>query len=219
MDLLRQITEKPWLPQSAVERLHAERAIAAPAAKIGLRFFLAVVSVLFLLLVIAYAERMRFEAWRPGPQPVLLWLNTVLLVLGSVGLQWARVAANRQQIDGVRKGLMIGGFFTVAFLAGQIAAWRQLSGIPFFNMASPAIAFFYLITALHGVHIMGGLVAWGRATARAWQASAVVRPLQGSVDLCAIYWHFLLLVWLVLFGLLFSGNGNIDLLLALCGFR
>jgi cytochrome c oxidase subunit 3 len=219
MDLLRQITEKPWLPQDAVERLHAERAIAAPAAKIGLRFFLAVVSVLFLLLIIAYAERMRFEAWRPGPQPVLLWLNTVLLILGSVGLQWARVAANRRRIDGVRKGLMVGGFFTLAFLAGQIAAWRQLGGIPFFDMASPAIAFFYLITALHGVHIVGGLVAWGRATARAWQTSVVARPLQGSVDLCAIYWHFLLLVWLILFGLLFSGNGNIDLLLALCGFR
>ena len=219
MGLLRQLTEKPWLPQDAVERLHAERAIAAPAAKIGLRFFLAVVTVLFFLLTVAYAERMRFEAWRPGPQPVLLWLNTVLLILGSVGLQWARMAASRRQIDGVRRGLIAGGFFTVAFLAGQIAAWRQLGGIPFFDMASPAIAFFYLITAMHGLHILGGLVAWGRATARAWPATEVARDLYASVDLCAVYWHFLLLVWLVLFGLLFSGNGNIDLLLALCGFR
>jgi len=219
MGFLRHIAEKPWLPQDAVEGLHAERAIAAPAAKTGLRFFLAVVGVLFFLLVVAYAERMRFESWRPGPQPFLLWLNTALLVLGSVGLQWARTAANRGQIDGVRGGLAAGGLFTIAFMAGQIVAWRQLRGVPFFDMASPAIAFFYLITALHGLHVLGGLVAWGRATARAWRAAEVVRPLRGGVDLCAVYWHFLLGVWLVLFGLLFSGQGNIDVLLALCGFR
>ncbi len=67
--------------------------------------------------------------------------------------------------------------------------------------AFPANAFYYLITALHGVHLLGGLVAWG------WTGNRVRRGFEAnqvslSVELCAVYWHFLLLVWLVLFGLL-----------------
>ena len=81
----------------------------------------------------------------------------------------------------------------------------------YFEVTNPAIAFFYLITGLHGLHLLGGLVAWGRTVAKVWGDFDVAKMRQ-SVELCTVYWHFLLLVWLVLFGLLFSGN-NLDLLL------
>jgi cytochrome c oxidase subunit 3 len=117
----------------------------------------------------------------------------------------------------MRFGLLAGGGLTVVFLLGQILAWRQLAAMDYFEVTNPAIAFFYLITGLHGLHLLGGLVAWGRTAASVWGDFDVAKVRQ-SVKLCTIYWHFLLLVWLVLFGLLFAGN-NLDLLLTICGIR
>ena len=69
-------------------------------------------------------------------------------------------------MDRVRDGLLAAGLFAFAFLAGQLMVWRQLAAAGYFLTANPANAFFYLITALHGLHLLGGLVAWGRATPR-----------------------------------------------------
>ncbi|MBI4183875.1 MAG: cytochrome c oxidase subunit 3 [Proteobacteria bacterium] len=196
------LTEKPWLPvPGKVVHLHDGRASSLPSATLGLRVFLAVVAVVFSLLVAAYAERMAFPDWRPLPEPWLLWPNTAVLILSSIALQWARVSARRGQDEGAKLGLLAGGVFAFAFLAGQLLAWQQLRATGYFAAANPANSFFYLITALHGLHLLGGLVAWGLTTAKLWRGVEVFR-VQASVELCAVYWHFLLVVWVVLFGLL-----------------
>ena len=219
MNILRQLTAKPWVTsQARVDDFHLGGTFALPTAKLGLRVFLAVVTVLFMLLILAYGSRMELEDWRPAPQQRLLWLNTAMLVLSSLAMQWAQIAARRGEIDGVWNGLLAGGVFSVAFLGGQILAWRQLNMMVAFDVTNPAIGFFFLITALHGLHLLGGLVAWGRTTAKVWRGSDVAK-VRLSVELCTVYWHFLLLVWLVLFGLLFSGNDNLGILLTICGFR
>jgi cytochrome c oxidase subunit 3 len=210
------INVQPWVAQGTVQDVHGGIA-SRPAAKIGLWVFLAVVAVLFMLLIAAYGGRMAYEIWRPVPQLRLLWANTVVLILSSVALQWAQVSVRRGQLDRMRVGLLAGGALTVVFLLGQIWAWRQLAELEYFDVTNPAIAFFYLITGLHGLHLLGGLVAWGRTAARVWGDFDVAKVRQ-SVELCTVYWHFLLLVWLVLFGLLFAGN-NLDLLLTICGIR
>lgn len=215
--LLKQsINVQPWVAQGSVEDVHGGIA-SRPPAKIALWMFLAVVSVLFMLLIVAYGGRMAYEIWRPVPQLSLLWANTFVLILSSVALQWARVSVRRGRMDAMRVGLLVGGALTVVFLLGQIWAWRQLANMKYFEVTNPAIAFFYLITGLHGLHLMGGLVALGRTGARVWGDFKVAKVRQ-SVELCTTYWHFLLGVWLALFGLLFSGN-NLDLLLAICGIR
>jgi cytochrome c oxidase subunit 3 len=170
-------------------------------ATLGLRVFLAVATVLFSLLVVAYADRMTVVDWRPLSEPWLLWLNTALLILSSMALQWAAVSARRGQLGGVKFGLIGAGGFAFAFLAGQILVWQQLIALGYFAATNPANAFFYLITMLHGLHLLGGLVAWARTTDKVRRGSEVVR-MRLSVELCAVYWHFLLVVWLVLFALL-----------------
>ncbi len=209
---------KPWVTAEGPVADRRDRGASSWAAKkLALRAFLAVVTVLFMLLIIAYGGRMTYEDWRPAPQLRLLWANTFALILSSIALQWAQYAVRRGQMDAMRIGLLAAGAFTVVFLFGQILAWRQLATMVHFEVTNPAIAFFYLITGLHGVHMLGGLVAWGRTVAKVWGNFSVAR-IAHSIELCTIYWHFLLLVWLVLFGLLFTGN-NLDLLLKLCGIR
>jgi cytochrome c oxidase subunit 3 len=176
-----------------------------PAAKVGLGVFLAVVSSLFALFASAYAMRMHMASdWRSLPIPWLLWPNTGVLFLSSAAMGWAQAAARRGRIEDLRTGLLIGGASAVLFLAGQVVACRQLAAAGFYMAANPANAFFYLLTALHGLHLLGGLVALGRTSARVWRGTDIGQ-ITLSVDLCAMYWHFLLLVWLAVFALLLHG--------------
>ena len=202
MSLFRQLTEKPWeTVQGPDVALHDRRAFDLPRATVGLRLLLAVMSVLFSLLIIAYTERMTFADWRPLSEPWVLWLNTIMLILSSVGLQWALISVRREHVDGVKAGLLGGGGFAFAFLVGQLFAWQQLVDLGYFAAANPANGFFYMITALHGLHLLGGLVAWGWAAEKVWSGIEPVK-VRLNIELCAFYWHFLLVVWLILFGLL-----------------
>ncbi len=202
MSIFRQLTDKPWeTAQATVDDRHDGSEFSLPAATVVVRLLLAVITVLFSLLVVAYGDRLTVADWRPLAEPWLLWLNTVFLILSSVALQWACVGASRHQIDAMKAGLVGGGVFAFAFLAGQLLAWQQLVDLGYFAKTNPAYGFFYLITGLHGVHLLGGLVAWGRTSAKVWSGFQVTR-VRLSVELCAVYWHFLLVVWLVLFSLL-----------------
>ena len=161
MSMLQQLMVKPWTAnQGTVDDLYAGGASSRLAKKLALRVFLAVVAVLFTLLVTAYGGRMVYEDWRPAPQVNLLWANTLVLILSSVALQWAQYSVRRGRMDAMRVGLLAAGAFTVVFLFGQVLAWRQLATMVYFEVTNPAIAFFYLITGLHGMHLVGGLVAW-----------------------------------------------------------
>jgi cytochrome c oxidase subunit III len=197
----QRLTAKPWLEEGLIGDFPSTGASSLPAAKIGLGVFLAVVGSLFALLIGAYSMQMNMADWRPLPGSKLLWLNTGVLILSSVALQWAQVAAHRGQMDGVRAGLLAGGASAFAFLVGQLLVWQQLTAAGYFLATNPANTFFYLITGVHGLHLLGGLVALGRTIDKVWRGFEVDQ-VRLSVELCALYWHFLLLVWLFFFSLL-----------------
>lgn len=202
--LLRQTVHvQPWRAQLAVPALPP--APARPAAKTGLWVFLGVASSLFVLFVSAYAMRLGLADWSPIPRPRLLVVNTAMLVGASLSMAWSVRALHRGDAAGLRRGLGAGGVLTVGFLAGQLVVWAQLNGAAYFVSSSAAAAFFYLFTAVHGLHVLGGLVAWTRAVSRV-RGSPDADAARLGVELCATYWHYLLAVWLVLYALLVSEN-------------
>jgi cytochrome c oxidase subunit 3 len=201
--LFRQtINVQPWVARASAAEVHVG-VLAGHPAKTALFVFLAVASSLFALFISAYAMRIHLLDWTPLPQPKLLTLNTGILVVASVAMQGTVFAARRGDVDSVRMGLVGVGVLTTGFIVGQLVVWGQLADAGYLVATSAATAFFYLLTAVHGVHVLGGLVAWGRTCWRAWSGGSV-EALRLSVELCAIYWHFLLAVWLVLFALLVS---------------
>jgi cytochrome c oxidase subunit 3 len=195
------IASKPWLEQGAAGELPGTGVSSMPVAKIGLGVLLAALGSLFALFISAYLMRMQVFDWRPVPKPALLWINSGVLMLSSAALQWARGAADRRDRRGMRTGLFAAAAAALVFLAGQLVAWGQLTATGYFLTSNPASSFFYLITALHGVHLIGGLVALGAVTVKGWREDDP-RLLRLNLDLCSMYWDFLLLMWLVLFGLL-----------------
>ncbi len=207
--LLRQtINVQPWVEQRSVDAVPSGASFPASPAKVGLGVFLGVASALFALTVCAYFIRMMAGDWLTFVFPKVLWLNTGLLIVSDLAMRSARSAARRSELERVRRALVAAGLFSFAFLVGQILAWQQLNASGYFATqpggavtAGPANSFFYLFTALHGAHVLGGLWFWGTTTARAWRTTEVAKIRQ-SVELCTVYWRYLLLVWLVLLALL-----------------
>ena len=177
-------------------------AIRMPPARIGLLLFMAVVTSLFSLFLTAYSMRMHHGlGWCHLTIPNILWVNTGVLLLASIAMQLASHAVRRGQRQFAHVALIAGGVLTLGFLAGQVMAWQAVGPSLYFIQGSPAIAFFYVLTTVHGLHLIGGLWVLGRAALR-FSAGAELLDLRQSLSLCAIYWHFLLLVWLAVFAVL-----------------
>ena len=201
MNVFAALTEKPWETQGEIADPGDDGSEILPPAYLGLKVFLAVATVIFSLLIVTYADRMSIYDWRPLQEPWLLWPNTVVLILSSIALHWAVVKVRAGDIDGLRMALLAGGALAAVFLVGQLIAWRQLFALGYYASSNPANAFFYLITGLHGLHLLGGLVAWGRTMGKLGRGDGIAK-VGASAELCAIYWHFLLAVWLIVFCLM-----------------
>ena len=199
--LLRQtINTAPW------ESRAADNAVSGTAfdnrtRTLALAAFLAVITSLFALFISAYLMRRHMHDWSALAEPDILWVNTALLVLASLVYHRSKAAAIRGDAARLKLGLGFAGLLTFLFLAGQLLAWQQLHSSGYFVSRNPANAFFYLLTAVHGLHLLGGLWVWGRSAMRIL-TGAEPDAVRTSVELCAVYWHYLLLVWLVVFGLL-----------------
>ncbi|MGQ0833629.1 MAG: cytochrome c oxidase subunit 3 [Gammaproteobacteria bacterium] len=200
--LLRQsINVQPWVAHSETAARASHLPEGFTAARVGLAVFVAVATSLFALTISAYVMRMHMAAdWRHLHAPQLLWVNTVMLLFGSIALQWAWGGAKRGDPSALRFGLATGGACSIAFVVGQYFVWRGLNAAGYYAAANPANAFFFMMTGLHALHLLGGLVAWGRTVRKVWRGSLPAR-VRGSVELCALYWHYLFIVWIVLFGL------------------
>jgi cytochrome c oxidase subunit 3 len=116
-------------------------------------------------------------------------------------LQLASGAVGRGRRRFAQAALIAAGALSIAFLAGQMLAWQAVGPSLYFVQGSPAVAFFYVLTIVHGLHLLGGLYVLGRAALRFTRGAELV-DLRQSLSLCATYWHFLLLVWLAVFGVL-----------------
>ena len=164
----------------------ADDGARARALSVGLWVFIGVVTTLFALFLTAYVMRLSGADGTVIALPPQLWLSTALLVLASVLMQRAVTAPRARTL------LAQAGLCALAFLAAQCWAWLALQSANVVVAGNPAASFFYVLTALHGLHVAGGLVAWG-ATLRADD------PPRWRINLCARYWHLLLAVWLALY--------------------
>jgi len=196
-------------------------------ARLGLAIALAPIFMFFISITSAYIVRQglptfddktnsNIRDWIPVQLPLaLLLLNTGLLAASSITAEFARRQITRQaalapvrSIPGVSLGdergfpwlyvtVLLGG----GFLVGQWMAWQELAARGFYIATSASSSFYYLLTAAHGVHLAGGVLVLTYAAI----VSLLHKPVEGRrivVDVTAWYWHFMFLLWIGIFGLL-----------------
>lgn len=198
--------------------------LAEEQSRTALKFLLAVITSLFGLFIVALFIRSQYgdweslsAPWQPLANPFPLWLNTFLLVCSSAAMQWARISARKNHHTNTLEALLVAGTFTLLFIGGQLWVWNQLTVQGYGVAGNVANSFFYLLTGMHGAHLIGGLVYWLKTTRRVWRGENSP-ALVNTVSMCTTYWHYLLGLWLVLFVLLVSKPETFAAIAAFCGF-
>ncbi len=170
----------------------------APAGvyRIGLISTCGSIFAFFAALIIAYVWRSHTPPfWDPITLPPTLWLSTGIILVSSVVFEVARRMFGRGNHRGAAQLFIITGCLGAAFLSSQITAWRELVRAGAYLAQNPHSSFFYLFTGLHALHLVGGLGALLVLLLRK-------NPRRELVDMVTYYWHFLGVLWLVLFGVL-----------------
>jgi len=203
-NIFKILSQKPWeSSQAVIDNEHLGKNFAASKENLGVKTIIAVSTVIFSLFIVAYSDRMLVHDWRSMPEPGLLWINTAVLILNSYFFYTTVKASQKDNYIKTKNGLYTVGFLAYLFLIGQLIVWYQLLKLGYFASSNVANAFFYLFTALHGLHLLGGLYFWGRATSKFLKNDHKnLQAKNQAISLCAFYWHFLLFIWLILFGLM-----------------
>ncbi|HST19735.1 MAG TPA: cytochrome c oxidase subunit 3 [Blastocatellia bacterium] len=182
-------------------------AIEPDKYRIGMWVGLASILMLFVALTSAYILRQtrglsEVNDWVPLEMPVVLWFNTALILISSLSIELARRALKRNDYERFRVWIALTTLLGIAFLAGQIIAWRQLAGQGIYVNTHPHSSFFYLLTSLHALHLLGGIIALAYVTIAGMRLRISLRR-RTVVGVTALYWHFMDGLWIYLFLLLF----------------
>jgi len=185
----------------------AARTRSDTPGRLGMRLFLASLGMVFAATIAGYlVVRARAETWPPPGVPVLprtLWVSTVILLASSVTVAAAQRGIGRGEQRTLRAGLALTAALGVAFLVSQTVNWFALVAAQL-TMRTNLYGFtFYLLTGLHALHVLGGLGPLLVVTRRAFAGRYTATAHAGVANIAA-YWHFLDIVWLVMFAVLLS---------------
>lgn len=187
--------DRPFLDPSSISRY-----------RLGTWVALASILMLFTALSSAYIVRAASSSdWQPLAMPRILLLSSLLLLVSSGTLETARRRLSQAATSAYKSWLFLTVLLGVGFLASQLFAWRQLAKQGVYIASNPHSSFFYLFTAVHGVHLFGGLAALAYLSLRSRvpQETSALTKAQAKADAVTLYWHFMDFLWLYLFVLLF----------------
>jgi cytochrome c oxidase subunit 3 len=182
------------------ERRDGDGPIADPR-RFALLAFLGTVSMLFVGFTSTYIVRESSPDWRPLAPPPVLFLNSLVLLASSFCLERARRFLRDWVLPATQAWLLRTGILGALFVVGQVMTWKALAAEGIFLATNIHSSFFYLLTGLHGVHLLGGLVWFCVLFAQARRLA--LTPGTDALSLFATYWHFLAGLWLYLLLLLF----------------
>jgi cytochrome c oxidase subunit 3 len=169
---------------------------------------LGIVSILMFFMALASAFLVRRGTsgdWIPVHLPAVLWINTLALIASSFTLERARRSLSRLDVSGFRKLWALTTGLGALFLIGQLVAWRQLVAQGVFMASNPASSFFYIFTAAHGVHLLGGVGALVYVLIRKFDNNRSI-ALPTAAEVASYYWHFMDGLWVFLLALLYLGK-------------
>lgn len=227
MQLFKTLKVKPWLQQDFEQAGPVLSLVQSNEEKVitALKFFLAVITVIFFLFTITFLQRTQSfdfqalsgEPWLPFSNAKLLWQNSAYLLLASLSIVIAKNVAEKQRIYLIIFSLTATTLFTLLFIFGQWQIWQQLNQAGFNIAANPANSYYFLLTGVHGLHIVGGVLVLFRCL---WHFGMELscQVLAARLKFCALYWHYLFFLWLFLFFLLTSSADTFKTIALICGF-
>jgi cytochrome c oxidase subunit 3 len=176
-------------------------------SKVLMWFLLVVVLMTFGGLISAYIviSTNGVLEWKPFDLPTPIWISTFLILSSSITYYFAQKAIFQDNQLQAKKWLVLTTVFGAAFISSQLLAWFALVQREVYVQSNPYAGFFYVLTAVHALHVLGGIIALGSIVLRAWYQTASEEDLEKRKTMAQVvgwYWHFMGGLWLFLFVLL-----------------
>lgn len=166
--------------------------------KFAMWLFIVSVVMIFAALTSAYIVRQAEGNWVYFDLPNLFWVNTGIIIVSSITMHWAYLSAKRDNLELVKTATIITTVLGIAFMVGQFLAWKDLVVNRIHFIGNPSGSFVYVLSGLHAVHVIGGVVFLLIILGSALKFKVHSKNLN-PIEMCVTYWHFLGGLWLYLF--------------------
>ena len=205
------LLEKPWESErAAIDNAHEGKTFDISAQKSAVIIIFGIATVLFSLVFTSYLYTLPPEQdTQYLLRPNLLWINTLILFFVTYYFNKVTGDLEKKDTSKVKKNLLIIGGLTYLFLFGQIIFWFQLLKSGNYVSTNSYFANFYVFTALHGLHLFGGLFFWGKVSSKILKMEQnKILEQEKNISALSIYWTFLLIVWLMFFLMIYIFNDS-----------
>ena len=210
------LLQKPWeTERAAIDNAHEGKTFDISVQKSAVIIIFGIATVLFSLIFTSYLYTLP-----PGQdtqyllRPNLLWINTLTLFFVTYFFNKVTNDLKKKDTLKVKRNLLIIGGLTYLFLFGQIIFWFQLLKNGNYVSTNSYFANFYVFTALHGLHLLGGLFFWGKVSSKVLKLEQnKILEQEKNISALSIYWTYLLIVWLMFFLMIYIFN---DAFIAWC---
>jgi len=210
------LAQKPWeKEQMALDTSHSGKTFNISSQKSAVIIIFGIATVLFSLIFTAYIYSIPPEQdTRYLLKPNLLWVNTLILFFVTYYFSKITKDLEKKETLKIKKNLIIVGALSYLFLFGQLVFWTQLMKSGNYVTTNTYFSSFYIFTALHGLHLLGGLFFWGKVSSRVLKLEQnKILDEEKNISALSWYWTFLLIVWLMFFFMIYIFN---DVFIAWC---
>ena len=203
------LLDKPWdSERAAIDNAHEGKTFDISVQKSAVLIIFGIATVLFSLVFTSYLYTLP-----PGQdtkyllRPNLLWINTLTLFFVTYFFNKVTNDLEKKDTSKIKRNLLIIGGLTYLFLFGQIIFWFQLLKSGNYVSTNSYFANFYVFTALHGLHLLGGLLFWGKVSSRILKLEQnKILEEEKNISALSLYWTYLLIVWLMFFLMIYIFN-------------
>ena len=210
--LFGSLSDKPWdKEQMIVDNLHEGKTFNISTETSAVIVIFGVSTTLFTLIVTGYLYSIPIgQDTEYLLKPNLLWINTIVLLCIAYFFNKITRDLKKKNLEKVKNNLLIVGFLSYLFLFGQVFFWVQLMKSGNYVSTNNYFSSFYIFTAVHGLHLLGGLFFWGIVFSkiRKIDQKEIINE-KKSIDALSLYWMFLLVVWLVFFLIMYVFNDTV----------
>ena len=181
-----------------IEVIRDRRAMGMNPSKFIVWLFIVSITMLFAALTSAYIVKQSGGEWLNFDLPGMFWITSLIIIVSSITMQLALRSARTDRFKRLKTYLIVTTILGVIFLIGQYQSWKQLVAMDVYFVGNPAGSFLYVLTGLHAVHIVSGLIFLLLVIVSSFKLKIHSRNLI-RIEMCTTYWHFLGGLWLYLF--------------------
>ena len=205
------LLDKPWdKEQATIDNAHEGKTFDLSVQKSAVLIIFGIATVLFSLVFTSYLYTLSpSQDTKYLLRPNLLWINTLILFFVTYFFNKVTNDLEKKDTSKIKRNLLIIGGLTYLFLFGQIIFWFQLLKSGNYVSTNSYFANFYVFTALHGLHLLGGLLFWGKVSSKVLKSEQnKILEQEKNISALSIYWTFLLIVWLMFFLMIYIFNDS-----------